>query len=125
MAEPQQEQYAQTDYLADINVKLRDLEEKQNLIRDRILLIGENLIEEKEEVDKEISALKNKIKIIIQDNNKIKLALQRIIENQENFARKTELQILEKQYKMFQPLEFARISDVKDLINEALNKKQK
>ncbi len=125
MAEPTPDQYTQTDYLSDINVKLRDLEERQNLIRDRILLVGENLIEEKDQGDEEIGELKNNIKAIIRDISKMKLVIQRLIESQENLARKTELQTLEKQFKMFQPLEFARISDVKDLINEALNKKQK
>ena len=125
MAEPTQNPYTQTDYLSDINVKIRDLEEKQNLIRDRILLIGENLIEEKDQGDEESINLKNSVKIIKEDINKIKRVVQRLIESQENLAKKTELEILKKQFKMFQPLEFARISDVKDLINEALNKKQK
>jgi len=124
MAEQPQDQYAQTDYLSDINVKLRDIEEKQNLIRDRILLIGENLIEEKDDVDEELGKIKNNMTTLVKEISKIKLAIQRLVEDRANFSRKTELAILEKQFKMFQPLEFARISDVKDLINEALNKKQ-
>ena len=122
MAEPTQDQYAQTDYLSDINVKLRDLEEKQNLIRDRILLIGENLVEEKDQGNEEISNLKNNIKAITNDINKMKLVIQRLIESQDNFARKTEIQTLEKQFKMFEPLELIRTQDAKKLIKEELTK---
>ena len=32
----------------DANVKIRDLEERQRILQDRVLLIGENLIELKE-----------------------------------------------------------------------------
>lgn len=118
----QQAAYGQGDYMTDINVKLRDIEEKQNLIKDRLLLIGENLISEKQETEVNVSELKVQVKSLEQEIKKIKLTIQRLIESQENFARKSELQILERQFKMFQPLEFARISDVKELINKALEK---
>ena len=127
MADPAQDQQAvdQTGaYLADVNVKLRDIEEKQNLIKDRILLIGENLITEKQETDEEISKLKEKVRDMEEDIKKIKLAVQRIVEAQSNFARRGEVEILERQFKMFEPLGFARISDVEDMIREALEKQK-
>jgi len=110
-------------FLADFNVKLRDIEEKQNLIKDRILLIGENLVSEKQETEKELTKLKEQVKVITSEIKKMKLVIQRVVESQENFARKSEVQILQRQFKMFQPLEFARIKDVKDLIKEALEKR--
>ncbi len=124
MANAQQDSYMdQTNvFLTDINVKLRDIEEKQNLIRDRILLIGENLITEKEETEKEVSALKNGMKIVLEEMKKLKAVMQRIIENQDNFARKSELELLERQFKMFQPLDVARISDVEDIVKKMLEK---
>ena len=124
MAKEQEQQAAayQDNYIADVNVKLRDIEEKQNLIKDRILLIGENLISEKQETEEELAELKAKINVLGEEVKKMKLAIQRLVESQENFARKSELQILERQFKMFQPLEFARMSDVKDMIDNALGK---
>ena len=110
--------------LSDINVKLRDIEEKQNLIKDRVLLIGENLISEKEENSKEILELKTKNFHIEEDIKKIKLAIERVLEDSDNFVRKTEFQILQRQFEMFQPLELARMSDVKALIKEALKNRK-
>jgi hypothetical protein len=119
--QPQAQPMDQTSmYLSDVNVKLRDIEEKQNLIKDRILLIGENLISEKTETEAEIIKLKTQLKNLSSDVHKIKLAIQRLIESQSNFARKGELEILERQFKMFEPLEFARISDVEKMIKDAL-----
>lgn len=112
-----------TDFLADINVKLRDIEEKQNIIRDRILLIGENLITEKEENNKEIAELRGKMIDIEEELANSKLALDRILEDRNNFARKTEFDILKRQFQMFQPMELARISDVEDIVRKIIKKK--
>jgi len=110
--------------LSDINVKLRDIEEKQNLIKDRVLLIGKNLISEKEENTKEILELKTKNFHIEEDIKRIKQTIERILEDSNNFVRKTEFQILQRQFEMFQPLELARMSDVKAMIKEALRKQK-
>jgi len=118
-----EEQVQGTDYLADINVKLRDIEEKQNTIRDRILLIGENLINEKEENNQEIAELKAKMLDIEDKLANTKMAVDRVIDDRNNFARKTEFDILKRQFQMFQPMELARISDVEGIVNKILKKK--
>lgn len=117
------EQYNQNDPLfADIAVKLRDIEEKQNIIKDRVMLIGENLVSEKEQSDLEITKIKSQTMILSEEIKKIKLAIDRFIDDSENFARKNEVQILQRQFEMFQPMELARISDVEEMIKRALNK---
>lgn len=112
------------DYLADFNVKLRDMEEKENLLKDRVVLIGENLIAEKEDVEEELTKVKSHITTLTNEIKKLKLTIDRLIESQNNFARKTEVKILKRQFEMFDPLKLARMSDVKDMIKEALKKKK-
>jgi len=104
----------------DINVKLRDIEEKQNIIKDRVLLIGENLISQKTEVEEEVLEIKTKIFNLEDEIKRLKLTLSSIIENTNSFARKTELDIIKRQFEMFEPLELARMSDVKSMIEKAL-----
>lgn len=111
-------------FFSDLNVKLRDIEEKQNLIKDRLLLIGENLVSEKEETEAEVNTLKKRVSSLEAEIKKIKLVIQRLIEAQDNFARRTDLNILRKQFEMFQPLELARMKDVEALIKEALKQKK-
>lgn len=117
-----EEQSKGTDFLADINVKLRDIEEKQNMIRDRILLIGENLIAEKEENSREIRELKAKQLEIESEMKNMRLAIERIIDDRSNFVRKTEFEILKRQFEMFQPLELARISDVEEIAKRIIKR---
>ena len=110
--------------MADVSVKLRDIEEKQNIIKDRVMLIGENLISEKEEISSQINELKSQVQKVNEDLKRTKLAIERIIDDLNNFVRKNEFQILHRQFKMFEPLEMARISDVEDMISKALENKK-
>jgi hypothetical protein len=121
----QEQQYNPNDALLnDIGVKLRDIEEKQNIVKDRVLLIGENLISEKEESDERIIGIKTDIQKLNDEIKRIKLAIERIMDDTNNFVRKNEFEILQRQFQMFQPLELARISDVEDMISRALRKQK-
>ncbi len=85
-------------------IKLRDLEGKQRMLKDRILLIGENLIETKENTNEKILEMKKDIEVLKQDMERIKTFLETISEEFSKFATKEDLEILSKQAKMFQPL---------------------
>ena len=115
--------YDPNAYSADFGTKLGEIEEKQRLLKDRILLIGENLISFKEEFMKLELELKEKTKNQAVEIEAIKRLLTRIVNEMPNFARKSEVGILERQMKMFQPLEFARIQDVERIVKKELNKK--
>jgi hypothetical protein len=111
--------------LSEFGTRLNEVEEKQRLVKDRILLIGENLINTKEEYDKDIEELRIQINQINEEIKDIKRLNRRIVNELGNFARKTEVKVLDRQMKMFQPLDVARISDVKTIVKEELAKIQK
>lgn len=112
-----EEVYQNQNYI-DPNVKLRDIEEKQRILKDRLLLIGQNLIETKEKQEQKILDIKKDIEQIKQDMTRIKSFLETASGEFSKFAKKEDLEILIKQAKMFQPLEFVRISDLEKLKNE-------
>jgi len=87
----------------DINVKLRDLEEKQRILKERLLLIGKNLIEIKNNTTHEILEIKNDIEIIKQNMERLVSFLETASSEFSKFARKEDLEILKKQARMFQP----------------------
>lgn len=89
-----------------------DLEEKQRLLKDRLLLIGQNLIELKEKNEEEILSLKKEIELLKNSNEKMRDFLETISGEFEKFAKKEDLEILTKQAKMFQPMEFVKKSDL-------------
>jgi len=111
-----------TSLLLEFGTRLNEIEEKQRLIKDRLLLIGENLISTKEEIEKQNLEFKKKIKQTEFEIKSIKQITRRILDELGNFARKPEVEILHRQMKMFQPLEFARIQDVQDILKNKLRK---
>jgi len=94
--------------LAEFNAKLRDLEEKNRLLKERTLLIGQNLIDVKQSYETERVIFREKIEKLSQDMEKLKKTSLKISEELDNKARKSELEILENQFKMLEPLKFLK-----------------
>jgi hypothetical protein len=131
MAQTQPQQNNEESYdplnaiLSEFGTRINEIEEKQRLLKDRILLIGENLISTKEEELKKDLEIKKHLKQIDQEIYSMKSLLSRIIGEISNSARKSELGILERQMKMFLPLELARIKDVKKIVKKEIKKLEK
>ena len=81
----------------DLNTQLRDMEEKQRLLKDRVLLIGQTLIEEREKNFKEVQALKKDLINVKAENTRMKEFVQRITEQLSSTARKEDFMILQRQ----------------------------
>ncbi|MBU4069733.1 MAG: hypothetical protein KJ646_02015 [Nanoarchaeota archaeon] len=105
-----------TDYsnqiLENTNIKLRDLEEKQRILKDRLLLIGQNLIEIKEKNNEEILEIKKNMEMLKRNTERLLSFLETASTEFSKFAKKEDLEILSKQAKMFQPLDFVRKSEL-------------
>ncbi|MAH03705.1 hypothetical protein CMI39_02880 [Candidatus Pacearchaeota archaeon] len=101
----------------EVNIKVRDLEEKQRILKDRLLLIGQNLIEIKEKSNQNILEMKKDIEILKQNIERTTSFLEMASSEFSKFARKEDLEILSKQAKMFQPLEFVRKRDLEKINN--------
>lgn len=117
-----QEPYPINSILSEFGIRLNELEEKQRLLKDRLLLIGNNLISTREDYDKDFLNLKKQLKEIQEELKAIKQLNERIINETNNFARKSEFEILKRQFKLFEPLEFARIKDIKQIVKEEILK---
>ena len=94
----------QEQYSEETNLKLRDLEEKQRVLKDRVLLIGQNLIDIKEKTNETILEIKKDLEKIKENSERMKSFIENISREFPKFARKDDLEILAKQAKMFQPL---------------------
>ncbi len=105
----QQEGYSDYgSYDSQSTSRIKDLEEKQNLLKDRLLLIGHNLIETKEEDSKKITELKKDVEGLKEEIRKMKNFLEMVSEELSKFARREDLEILAKQAKMFKPLDLIK-----------------
>ncbi len=94
---------SQNSYAPDINLKIRDLEEKQRMLKNQFLLIGKNLIEMKDKSSKEITEIRKDIETIKDSMDRLTSFLDTASEEFPKFARKEDMEILAKQIRMFQP----------------------
>jgi len=86
---------------AEIGARIRDLEDKQRLLKDRTLLIGQSLIDERDKTFKEIQDMKKDVIKLKDENARLKDFVQRMSEQIGNMARKEELMILQRQFDLF------------------------
>ncbi len=106
MVEGQEDYYGQ--FYNEASVRLKDLEEKQMVLKERLLLIGKNLIDTRENTMRKITDIKKDVETMKEDIEKIKNFIETISTEFAKFARKEDLEILSKQAKMFQPLELIK-----------------
>lgn len=105
----------ENSFFTETSTKVRDLEEKQRILKDRVLLIGQNMIEFKEEFSQSFLEIKKEIEILKIDLERMKSFLESISGEFSKFARKEDFEILSKQAKMFQPLDFLTKKDLEKM----------
>ena len=110
--------------LSEFGARQNEVEEKQRIARDRILLIGENLVSTKQESEEKHFELKRNLSEIKLELKNLKQLLYRVVNEIPNFARKSEIEILENQSKMFQPLELTTKKEVESMIKNAIKNKE-
>ena len=122
----QQENTGQVQFLlSDFNTRLRDLDERNKLIRERVLLLGGNLISSRQELENELTEIKRENLEIKKDLSKIKKVSSSLLYEFNKFVKKDEIILIERMLKDFQPLEFMRKKDVEELIENKLQKRNK
>jgi len=108
--------------LSDFNTRLKDLEERQGAIRERVLLLGKNLISSKEEINNETEATKKQLNKMQTDLEKLKSFSDNFLEELNKFVKRDEVIPIERMLKDFQPLKFVREKDLDRIIKEKLSK---
>ncbi len=100
----------QIDYsgqaIADMNIKVRGIEERQKILKDQILLLGQNLVEIKEKANQRTIEIKKELENLKQSTERLNSFMDMISNEFSKFAKKEDLEILTKQAKMFQPLDY-------------------
>jgi|SRR3989344_3378638 len=97
--------------------RVRVLESRYGIMRDRIFLINQNMIQEYRKLSKEMKLIDGEIKSVKQDLNEIKNILRNVVNEMQNFARKENVKVLEKYIDFWNPLNFVTERDVIEIIN--------
>jgi hypothetical protein len=112
---PQQQNYANNN---DLNTRVRILEGKYNLTRERMLLINQNMMDHYKTLNNEMHTIKKDLKEIKETMETIKETNRNLIKEMSFFARKEQLKVLEKYINMWNPLNFITKEEVLELINK-------
>ena len=110
---------------ADMVSRTRVLEGKYNLLRDRVLVINQNMIDEYKRLLIELKGLNSDIKDVRDDVFKIKEALKHLIKELDLFARKDDVKVLEKYINLWNPMKFTTEQDVINIIKEHSRHKER
>lgn len=78
----------------------QNLDEKYRILKNRLLLIGENLVEHKEETSQKILEIKKSIEIIRQSVERLTSFLEMASAEFSKFAKKDDVEILAKQIRL-------------------------
>ncbi|MBS3133977.1 hypothetical protein J4214_01985 [Candidatus Woesearchaeota archaeon] len=106
------------EFQIDTDEKLRILESKYSLMRDRMLMINQNMIDQYKKINSEMKLINDDIKEIKMNLNNMKETNMHIIKELQGFARKENLKVLEKYINFWNPLNFTTEEEVIKLIEE-------
>ena len=104
--------------VGDINTRVRILESKYTVTRDRLFIINQNMIDHYKKLISEIKSIRDDLKELKESTFIIRETARSIVKEMDSFARKDNLKVLEKYINMWNPLEFVTENEVIDLIKE-------
>ena len=94
-------QSAEEQYFVDVNTRLKDIEEKQRLLKDRLLLVGKNVVEDRDSTVTEMQELKKIVFKVQEENIKMQDFLKKVADQLTETARKEEVMMLQRQIELF------------------------
>jgi signal transduction protein with GAF and PtsI domain len=99
-----------------VEERVRILESRYGLMRDRIFLINQNMIQEYRKLNKDMKLINDEVKSVKQDLNEIKNVLRNMVNEMQTFARKENVKVIEKYINFWNPLNFMTEKDVIQII---------
>ncbi len=108
----------------EIPERVRDIENKIVILRDRIFVTDKNMIEEYKNLNIQIRNINNEIKEVKSDLTKIKQTIKHMVQEINAFARKDDLKVLEKYINLWNPLNFTTEKDVEIIIKQHIKERK-
>ncbi|MCL6500587.1 MAG: hypothetical protein K6T16_00950 [Candidatus Pacearchaeota archaeon] len=110
--------------LAEFGTRINDMEEKIRGVYERLAAISQTLLKQGDRTNKEISVLRDEIRTLKNENDRLKEIGEHIMHESAEFARREELKVMERYMKLFEPLKFATLEDVRRIVNKAIKEKE-
>lgn len=91
------EEGAGEQFYLDLNTRLREMEERQQLLKDRTLMIGRGVVDIKDKISTEVRDLRRIVSLLQQENAQMKETIQLMSEKLNGTSKKEELQMVRRQ----------------------------
>ncbi len=104
--------------VSDAVSRLRLLERRQDTLREKLLVVNQNMVDEYKKLLFEVRSLVSDIKEIKSNLNSAQESMKFIIRDSDSFARKDQLKVLEKYINLWNPLHFVTEEEVINLIKK-------
>ena len=112
------------EIILDVSSRVRSLEGRYNLLRDRVLIVNTNLVDSYKRTHSDVHGLESDLKDIKEDMFRIKESLKHLLKELEQFARREDLKFLEKYINLWNPLKLVTESDVQRMIERYFEEKK-
>ncbi len=119
-----QELGAVSALLSDFSTRMNDLEENMRMLKERLTIVSQTVLKQNERLNKEMILVKDDISSLRNEIDRLKEAVEHIVNESSEMARKEELKVLERYMKMFEPMKFATEDDVKRIVGKMMKGKK-
>jgi len=119
-----QELGAVSALLADFSTRMNDLEENMRLLKERMTILSQTVLKQNDRLNKELTIIKDDVSTLRRDIDRLKEAVEHIVSESAELARKEELRVLERHMKMFEPMKFTTEDDVKRIVSRMIKGKK-
>ena len=109
-----------TYVLADMNNRIRSLENKYSLFGERLLIVNQNMIEEYKKVMKEMKAIDADVQRMKAELAETRSVIKSAVSEMDLFARKDQVRVLEKYLDLWSPMHFVTEDQVNQLVEQRL-----
>ena len=101
MAEEGNAGYGGDRFFSDVNTRIRDIEEKQRLLKDRLALVSDSFVKERDQTFNDLQEMKKTVETLKLENERMKELIVRIGQSVDRSARREDFMILQRQFNMF------------------------
>ncbi|MBS3150332.1 hypothetical protein J4425_00805 [Candidatus Woesearchaeota archaeon] len=98
--------------------RLRLIESRYGMLRDRMIIVNQNMIDEYKKLSQNIKILDSEIKDVKKDMIQIKDALNAVSRELKNFSKVEDFKVLEKYINFWNPLKFVTEEEVLRIIKD-------
>ncbi|MDP1694931.1 MAG: hypothetical protein Q8L34_05315 [Candidatus Woesearchaeota archaeon] len=105
-----------TQVIVDLNNRIRTLENKYNLLGERLLVVNQNMIEEYKRLLREMKIINEDLREMRQETMLTQDAMRNMVKEMELFAKKEQVKVLEKYIDLINPMRFVTTEEVESLI---------